>query len=137
MGFHRPYNDCLLAIPLSNGRCPVRVQRHYLKIIAERRWCINLITDKPVVNIRSVRSNSHMICPLLRSGAGTLRLEVGIQTNLYRLRTGADDETTRRVVESDDQEDYLVASRRDHRGQRPHHAALARATGSGFQLPTN
>src|SRR5438874_7266114 len=90
---------------------------------------VSRLTRGRVVNIGSVRSNSHMICPLLEKRSGNARLGIGTQPNLFRLRDGADDETTRRAVESNGEEDHLVGSSRDHRGDGADDAQMARAMG--------
>ena len=65
-----------------------------------------------------------MICPLFKRPRRSVRLGVGKQPNVLELRDGADDEGARSVVACDGEEDQLVASSGDHRGQRAHDAAL-------------
>src|SRR3974390_2241227 len=50
-------------------------------------------------------------------------------TAILRGGNGADDETARRVIESDGQEDHVVGGRRDHWGDRPDHEAMAGTIG--------
>ena len=70
-----------------------------------------------------------MICPLYEERNGSVRLGVGIQPNVYKLRDGADDEDARSPVASHGKENPLVASGGDHRSQRADNAAVAGATG--------
>src|ERR1051325_6594065 len=67
-----------------------------------------------------------MICPLKPGGI----LGGGNQSEHSRSRGGADDETTRRVIESDGQKDQLVIGSRDHRRDASEYPALAGAPGA-------
>src|SRR3954451_23871001 len=71
-----------------------------------------------------------MICPLSEKRSRGVRLGFGMQPNVYQLRDGADDEDSRSAVTRHGEEDHVVASSRDHRGQRTHDAALAGAAGT-------
>src|ERR1043166_4710827 len=66
-----------------------------------------------------------MICPLEPGGI----LGGGNQSEHSRSRRGADDETSRRVIESDGQKDQLVIGSRDHRRDASDYSALAGASG--------
>src|SRR5487761_255434 len=76
-----------------------------------------------------------MICPVkfthelsaLKKRRGIL--EVAYLTAVPGRGNGADDETTRRAIEGNGEEDHLVGSSRDHRGDRSDHEALAGTAG--------
>src|SRR5277367_2106325 len=68
-----------------------------------------------------------MNCPLLKKRRGIL--EVAYLTAILRRGNGADDETTRRAVEGNGEEDHLVGSSREHRGDRSDDEAMAGAAG--------
>ena len=78
-----------------------------------------------------------MICPVvlthdvsaLKKWSGGARLESELKPNVFRIRDGADDETTGRAVEGDGKEDHLVGGGGDHRGKRPDDAAVAGTAG--------
>src|SRR5271155_1043272 len=55
----------------------------------------------------------------------------GNPSAVLRGGNGADDETTRRAVESDGEEDPMVGRGRDHRRLGSNHATVAGASGSG------
>src|SRR5580698_6542805 len=57
-----------------------------------------------VANIRSVRSNSRVICPLMKKRLE--RLGYGTDPGVLRRRDRADEETSRRAVEGDGEKDY-------------------------------
>lgn len=52
------------------------------------------------------------MCRLSRGGGGDVKLGIGTEPNVLQLRNGADDETARCAVESNDKEDHLVGSGR-------------------------
>jgi hypothetical protein len=54
-----------------------------------------------------------------------VKLGVGTQANVFELRNGADDETTRRAIEGDGEEDQLVGCGGDHRSDGPDYAVMA------------
>ena len=56
-----------------------------------------------------------------------MRLGVGIQPNVYKLRNGADDESARSAVAGHGEENHLVASSGDYQGNGSDDAALAGA----------
>src|ERR1039458_3902400 len=62
------------------------------------------------------------MCPQER---GRVTLGSGRSPAILSLRDGADDEGTRRVIESDGEEDHLVGGGRNRRGVRPDDAAVA------------
>src|ERR1022692_4062307 len=62
------------------------------------------------------------MCPQER---GRVTLGGGRSRAIFSCRDGADDEGTRRVTESDGEEDYLVVGGRNHRSVRSDDAAVA------------
>ena len=76
-----------------------------------------------------------MICPVefthelsaLKKRRGIL--EVANLTAVPRGGNGADDETTRRAIEGHGEEDHLVGSSRNHRGDRSDNEAMAGTAG--------
>src|SRR6266849_10401233 len=73
-----------------------------------------------------------MNCPLLKSQWTKLR--GGHPSAVLRGGNGADDETARRAVESDGEEDHLVGGSRDHRGEGSDNAAMAGTAGDAWVL---
>src|ERR1017187_4410139 len=67
------------------------------------------------------------MCPQER---GRVTLGSGRSPAILSLRDGADDEGTRRVIESDGEEDHLVGGGRNRRGVRPDDAAVAGPDGN-------
>src|SRR5215472_10353603 len=78
------------------------------------------------INARSVRFEKRR---------GNESLEGGrIRATVFRCRDGADDESARRAVESDGEEDQLGSGSGDHRGDATDDAALAGTTGGARLL---
>src|SRR6476646_79286 len=71
---------------------------------------------------------SHVICPLWSAG---VKLGSGRIPAVLSRRDGADDESSRRAVEGDGEEDHLVGGGGNHRGDGPDDAAVAGATRAG------
>src|SRR6266571_7545283 len=71
-----------------------------------------------------------MSCPLFEKRSRSERLGFGIQPNVYELRDGADDEGARSAVASHGEENHLVASGGDYRGECADDAPLAGAAGT-------